>query len=60
MNSNEEDLYPCVGICQNDPETGICLGCGRPPAVPFTPTSAQETQSGGSGVQAVPAASKNK
>lgn len=25
-----EILYPCVGVCMSDPETGICLGCGRP------------------------------
>ena len=37
-----EDLYPCVGICQNDPETGYCIGCGRPPAdlPPPAPTTA--------------------
>ena len=23
--------YPCVGICMNDPDTGYCIGCGRPP-----------------------------
>jgi len=28
---NEEDLYPCVGICMADPDSGYCLGCGRPP-----------------------------
>ncbi len=27
----EEDLYPCVGICTPDPDSGYCLGCGRPP-----------------------------
>ncbi|UCV11733.1 DUF1289 domain-containing protein [Dechloromonas denitrificans] len=29
--NNEEDLYLCVGICQADPDSGYCLGCGRPP-----------------------------
>ena len=29
--NNEEDLYPCVGICMADPDSGYCLGCGRPP-----------------------------
>lgn len=24
----EDDL--CVGVCMADPETGYCLGCGRP------------------------------
>ena len=23
-------LYPCVGICTPDPETGRCQGCGAP------------------------------
>lgn len=27
----EEDLYLCVGICMADPDSGYCLGCGRPP-----------------------------
>jgi len=27
----EDDLYPCVGICMADPDSGYCLGCGRPP-----------------------------
>lgn len=27
-----DDLdYLCVGVCMNDPESGYCLGCGRPP-----------------------------
>lgn len=30
MNSPEID-YPCVGICMIDPDSGYCLGCGRPP-----------------------------
>lgn len=28
--SDFED-YPCVGVCIDDPESGYCLGCGRPP-----------------------------
>jgi len=27
--------YLCVGVCMNDPESGYCLGCGRPP-LPLT------------------------
>lgn len=27
----DEDPYPCVGLCNPDPETGYCEGCGRPP-----------------------------
>jgi uncharacterized protein len=26
-----EDNYICVGICMADPDSGYCLGCGRPP-----------------------------
>jgi hypothetical protein len=25
-----EDAYECIGICEIEPESGICLGCGRP------------------------------
>lgn len=28
---DEEELYQCVGICMADPDSGYCLGCGRPP-----------------------------
>ncbi len=31
MSEQNEDLYPCVGVCMSDPETGVCMGCGRPP-----------------------------
>lgn len=27
----DDDPYPCVGICMADPDSGYCLGCGRPP-----------------------------
>ena len=27
----DEDQYLCVGICMADPDSGYCLGCGRPP-----------------------------
>jgi hypothetical protein len=27
----EDDQYLCVGICMADPDSGYCLGCGRPP-----------------------------
>ncbi|MDS4015398.1 MAG: DUF1289 domain-containing protein [Candidatus Accumulibacter sp.] len=30
MSSNNDD-YLCVGICMADPDSGYCLGCGRPP-----------------------------
>ncbi len=31
MSDENEELYPCVGVCMSDPETGVCMGCGRPP-----------------------------
>lgn len=31
MDQPQEDLYLCVGICMADPDSGYCLGCGRPP-----------------------------
>lgn len=27
----EEDPHICVGVCMSDPDSGYCLGCGRPP-----------------------------
>ncbi|EXI84427.1 MAG: hypothetical protein AW11_03903 [Candidatus Accumulibacter regalis] len=29
--SETEDDYLCVGVCMFDPDSGYCLGCGRPP-----------------------------
>jgi hypothetical protein len=31
MTDTDETIYPCVGICMADPDSGYCLGCGRPP-----------------------------
>jgi len=31
MENQEEELYQCVGVCMADPDSGYCLGCGRPP-----------------------------
>lgn len=28
--STPVEVYECVGICQPDPTTGRCTGCGRP------------------------------
>lgn len=28
---DNEDPYICVGVCMADPDSGYCLGCGRPP-----------------------------
>lgn len=32
----EDDPYLCVGICMADPDSGYCVGCGRPP-LPMPP-----------------------
>ena len=29
--NHEETRYICIGICQADPDSGYCQGCGRPP-----------------------------
>ena len=51
---DNEDPYICVGICMADPDSGYCLGCGRPPpdapdgvaesapAVPKMPTDSSD------------------
>ena len=31
MTDSSEDLYQCIGVCMSDPDSGYCLGCGRPP-----------------------------
>ncbi|MDR1995452.1 DUF1289 domain-containing protein [Azonexus sp.] len=31
MDTPQEDPYLCVGVCMADPDSGYCLGCGRPP-----------------------------
>lgn len=35
--SEDERLYPCIGVCMADPESGLCQGCGRPLAEPQEP-----------------------
>ena len=29
--TDEAQDYLCVGVCMADPDSGYCLGCGRPP-----------------------------
>lgn len=31
MQNQDDEQYLCVGICMADPDSGYCLGCGRPP-----------------------------
>ena len=28
---SDDEQYLCIGICMADPDSGYCLGCGRPP-----------------------------
>lgn len=47
MENQEEDIYLCIGICMLDPDSGYCMGCGRPPlgtpeiVAEFVPRSSQ-------------------
>ena len=45
--------YDCIGICQPDPESGLCEGCGRPYF------DAVETQVASDDIQASNGASSN-
>ena len=38
--------YPCVGVCTDDPDSGYCLGCGRPPATEEPPAVTQPATEG--------------
>lgn len=31
MENQDDEQYLCIGICMADPDSGYCLGCGRPP-----------------------------
>lgn len=37
---SDDELYPCIGVCIADPDSGYCQGCGRPLVV----ISQQDTQ----------------
>lgn len=43
---NEEDLYPCVGICLPDADEAYCMGCGRPWGTPGLPSSIRVIERG--------------
>lgn len=36
---NEEELYPCVGVCLPDADEAYCIGCGRPWGTPRQPAA---------------------
>lgn len=37
MSTEDEDLYPCVGVCMIDEASGTCMGCGKPICEPALP-----------------------
>ncbi|MDP1526779.1 MAG: DUF1289 domain-containing protein [Rhodocyclaceae bacterium] len=49
MDTADQALYHCVGICLPDEDEAYCIGCGRPwtteaPAVPPSPTFEEPDQ----------------
>jgi len=51
---NEND-YPCVGVCMADPDSGFCLGCGRPPCGDPVSRATQNARTGGAAAPSVTA-----
>jgi hypothetical protein len=46
MSTDDEELYPCVGVCMVDAASGLCMGCGKPvhdPAPPAEPMPLRDT-----------------
>ncbi len=37
MSTEDDELYPCVGVCMVDEASGLCMGCGRPVQEPAEP-----------------------
>ncbi len=47
MSPEDEELYPCVGVCMVDEDSGLCMGCGKPvqePAAKASPAPLAPTQ----------------
>jgi uncharacterized protein len=42
MSTDDETLYPCVGVCMVDESSGLCMGCGRPVQEPASPEPADQ------------------
>ena len=51
MTDDLDVLYPCLGICTADEQSGLCLGCGRPLAAPQA-DARPESAAGGDLLQA--------
>ena len=37
MSPEDDELYPCVGVCMVDEASGLCRGCGKPVQEPAEP-----------------------
>ena len=37
MSTEDDELYPCVGVCMVDQTSGLCMGCGKPVQEPAEP-----------------------
>ena len=42
MSTEDEELYPCVGVCMVDEASGLCMGCGKPVHEPAEPERSGE------------------
>jgi len=42
----DEVFYVCAGICREDPDSGRCVGCGRPWSSPETSAAAGNASPG--------------
>jgi hypothetical protein len=48
MSTDDEELYPCVGVCMVDEASGQCMGCGKPVFEPAPSAHPAPTASVGS------------
>jgi hypothetical protein len=47
MSPEDDELYPCVGVCMVDEDSGLCMGCGKPVQEPAgTPEGAPHPHAG--------------
>jgi hypothetical protein len=47
MSTEDDDLYPCVGICMVDEDSGLCMGCGKPVQEPAAAEPGREDPQAG-------------
>lgn len=48
----DDELYPCLSICQTDPQSGLCIACGRPLVVITAELSETAPQDQARGIRA--------